>query len=157
MLRCGQEKDGGAIVWTYFYGNGSIETETVSTQGEKEYLFKVLSTHGSFDGESVPNQIKVRGSLPESAIGPWGHSIFGDTSGFGYQVLDVDQSTITVQMDPAFEVTDSGAKMTYFPCFEDPETGLIQNKTGNFSNFTPRVIAGDAWFELKVPVFQTYD
>ncbi len=152
-----QEKDGGAIVWTYFYGNGSIETETVSTQGEKEYLFKVLSTHGSFDGESVPNQIKVRGSLPESAIGLWGHSIFGDTSGFGYQVLDVDQSTITVQMDPAFEVTDSGAKMTYFPCFEDPETGLIQNKTGNFSNFTPRVIAGDAWFELKVPVFQTYD
>ncbi|MCI9626354.1 MAG: copper amine oxidase N-terminal domain-containing protein [Clostridia bacterium] len=151
-----KEKDSGKVVWTYFYGAGSIDAETVQAQGGTDYLFKVLGTQGSDDGVSVPNQIKVRGSLPESVKGLWGHSVFGDTSGFGYQVLDVDQSTVTVQMPPGFVVTDKGAEMTHFPRYEDPKTGQIQNKTGKYSTFTPRVIAGDAWFELKVPVFKTY-
>ncbi len=152
-----KEKDSGKVVWTYFYGAGSIDAGTVQAQGGNDYLFKVLETRGSADGESVPNQIKVRGSLPESVEGLWGHSIFGDTSGFGYQVLKADQSTITIQMDPAFEVTDSGAKMTYFPKYEDPKTGQIQNKEALYSTYTPRVIKGDTWFELKVPAFQTYN
>ncbi len=151
-----KEKGSGKTVWSYLYGQGSITADGVNVQGEKDYLFKVLEARGSDDDVSIPNQMKVRGSLPESVKGLWGHSIFGDTSGFGYQILDVDQSTITVQMPPGFIVTEKGAEMTHFPKYEDPKTGQIQNKEGLYSTFTPRVIAGDAWFELKVPTFKRY-
>lgn len=152
-----KEKESGKIVWTYFYGAGGIDDGTVQAQGGQDYLFKVLDAKGSADGVSVPNQMKVRGSLPESVEGLWGHSIFGDTSGYGYQVLKADQSTLTLNMDPAFEVTDKGAKMTYFPNLQQADGSDDTGRLTKWSTCIPRVISGDAWFELKVPVFQRYN
>lgn len=143
----------GEVVWSYLYGEGGIDCEEKKMTGEKDYLYKVLDATGSFTGEEIPNTLQLKGTLPESVKGLWGHTIYADGSGHGFQIMDVDSSTITLNSDPGFELTEEGAQMKYYPMYENIETSTIGLRNLDGSGQTIRVIPGEVWFEVKVPTF----
>lgn len=147
-------KTTGEAVWKYIYGAGAIIYNGETFNGGAEYCYKVISASGMPDLENVPNTLRIQGVLPRSVKGHFGHTIYGDGSGVGFEIKNINTSVVTLNNTPGFTVTEKGAKMETFPAFINPVNNRIPT-TARFyyEEDAKRTISGDVWFEVKIPAF----
>ena len=153
-----KNKDSQTAEWGYIYGEGQIVGNGIEVTGEEDKKFRILSVSDSIkDGEK--NEIKIEGSLSgnTSLNGVWARTIFGDKSGWGLKIKSIDQNTIETEQHPAFEITEEGAKMLFFPAksLNGILTAAIGGDVTPLSEYEDVVIKGQPWLEIKTPTFVT--
>lgn len=154
-------KDEKSVIWKYLYGEGSIDVLDTTLTGKKSHLYQVISVTGRSDDPNTPNTLRLRGVLTEDMKGLWGHTIYGDGSGNGFKITDVNMSDITIHNAPGFSLEPTGAVMNSFPSFINSESETLygagsggEDKTFHLQEERRRRIKGNVWFEVKVPTFE---
>ncbi|MCT4685954.1 heparinase II/III domain-containing protein [Vallitalea sp.] len=132
-----KDKTGG-IVWRYIYGPGSVEVDGQVVNGQNALTKTVTSTTTSYDGSS-PNTITVDSTLAfdNSLMDTWLTVKFGDGSGYGLKIENVNNNVIKVHDTVPFSITENGAKMLYFP----------------YTHHLEPDINGDVTIEINIPTF----
>jgi hypothetical protein len=132
-----KDKTGG-IIWRYIYGPGSINVDEDVVNGQNTLTKTVTATTTSYDGSS-PNTITVDSALPfdNSLMDTWATVKFGDGSGYGLKIENVNNNVIKVHDTVPFSITQSGAKMLYYP----------------YTRHVAPDISGNVKIEINTPTF----
>lgn len=157
------DKNEKNVVWKYLYGDGSIDVCNTRLEGKKNQLYQVISVTGRSDDPHTPNKLRVKGVLTDDMKGLWGHTIYADGSGIGFEIIDTDYSNVIIHNAPGFSLRPEGAVMNSFPAFVNPQNGILHNAgdgtddpTFRLQEERRRTLPGDVWFEVKLPVFEKY-
>ena len=86
---------------------------------------------------------------------------FPDKTGWALKIKKVDQSYIYTEQHPAFDVTDTGSKMLFFPRIEFEAEGYTRITPADMLGYTlkdlrnqkPRGYESDTWIEVDIPTF----
>lgn len=151
----------GNCVWAYVYGEGVVKVKDYVLRGAADLRYHVTATQGEIDPKTsldpnfVPaeNAIFVDGSVPKGLEGVWLRTAFGDGSGYGMRIVGTSGSEIMVHDVPAFTPVEGGARMDFFPAYENSETGLLNLHAGDQELYRQRVIPGDIVLEIRRPGF----
>lgn len=150
-----QNKASGEYTWGYVYGQGHITTTNFIVQGEQDLIYQATETTGSLDN-STANTVKLDKELPrnKSLNGVWLIAGFSDKSGYGMKINSANQDTLQVNDIPAFTISPTGAKMSFFPSLEQPDTNLLNLHSGDQEFYIPREIPGKVSIEIRQPIFK---
>ena len=149
------------VVWCYLYGEGSAEGNGFSQTGVADRKYRVYDAQGSLS-DSSQNLLKIKGNLDDAAVpaGTWLKLIFPDRTGWGLKITKAEQSVIHTEQHPAFQVTETGSQMLFYPRVEKELEGRTRiNLTDLLGNplklreMTQRTYKGDTWVQIKVPSF----
>lgn len=105
------EKASSTPLWGYVYGEGSICTQDAGIAAGADTVAQVTAAQGS--------QLTLDTALPQEVQGRWGMETFGDGTGLGHRLEEIQGNTVTLHNDAGYEIQPDGALHTFYPAREE--------------------------------------
>ncbi len=155
-----RNKATGDVIWSYIYGEGSAASGGYTHKGSEDMNFRVIDATGEL-GDEV-KYIKVQGKVEtRDVLDKWMFIKFPDSTGWGLKIKSYDQSYIYTYQPPAFEVTDGGSKMLYFPRIQEIQDNKVRIGPTDLSgmpmklrDLEQRGYEDDTWVRITLPAFK---
>ncbi len=102
-----RKKADGVVQWGYVYGEGSICTETAALYSVQDFTTRIVSAQG--------DMLTLEKDVPAELQGLWGMETFGDGTGLGHQMTEIQGQQVKLNGEAGYEIAAGGAKRTHFP------------------------------------------
>lgn len=138
-----RKKADGAVQWGYVYGEGSICTMTAALYSAPDFTTRVVSAQG--------DMLTLEKDIPATLQGLWGMETFGDGTGLGHQMTEIQGQQVKLNGEAGYEIAAGGAKRTHFPA-KITSNGSLDAGSGD-ATLSDWVQAGDVTLRIPQPVF----